>query len=127
MQGGDAPATYEAFGRALLGLTVETGERTLLPIAIEQLEAALALRPSPKLLVDTVLARLEMKEPDAALAIARAGVARDRGDALAHFALGLAYRGKDLRAEAARAFGEAARLSPEWSAPREQLAGLRGP
>jgi spermidine synthase len=125
MQGRDEAATREAFGRALLALTVETGERTLLPIAVEQLEAALALRPSPRLVVDTVLAQLEAKEPDAALAIARAGVARDRGDALVQFALGLACRGKDLRAEAARAFGEAARISPEWPAPREQLAALR--
>jgi spermidine synthase len=121
---GESSQTHEALGRALLDLTVQTGESALLPVASEQLEAALALSPSPPLAMDAVLVRLEQKQPDEALALARRAVARDGDEARAQFALGLACEAKGLRREAARALEEAARLSPDWPAPREQLRAL---
>jgi spermidine synthase len=123
--GGDEAQGYANFGGALVQLTLETGERDLLPIALEHLDAALELRPSASLAVQAVLVHLEMKDPDGALRQARRAVAREGNDALSHFALGLALRAKGQHEAAVRAFREAARISPEWAPPREQLAAMK--
>lgn len=121
---GGAPSR-EALAELFLDEGRQRGDRELLAVALELLEAQQVATPGSYQLANNLAGvRLEIGDAEgAATALTRAlQLKPDLADA--QFNLGLVRERQGDRAEAARRYGEAARLAPGWARPREKLAAL---
>ncbi len=119
-------ATYEAFANALLQVAAESGARGILPLVVDQLEAAISEDPSASSALGlSALVYLELGRAPEALRNAQRAVSLQPEDPQARFALGGAHELAGRPAEALRAYEKATQLAPGWPAPAEKLAALR--
>ncbi|HSN92351.1 MAG TPA: fused MFS/spermidine synthase [Anaeromyxobacteraceae bacterium] len=115
-----------AFGELILALSIERGDPSLVPLALEQLERAARLAPgraSVQVNLGVCLAKLDRPD-EAARSFGRA-LELDPGDARTHFNLGMLQERRGLLEEAIRHYAEAARLEPGWPGLAERVAALR--
>ncbi|WP_242345374.1 fused MFS/spermidine synthase [Anaeromyxobacter terrae] len=116
---------FHRLGSLLLTVAVSQRAPVLLPVALEQFDAATALEPaSAAFHVGAGKVLLAMQKLDDAAAAFRKAVDADPRSADPHYFLGLMYENARWQVEAAKEYQEAARLAPAWQAPRDRLAAL---
>ncbi|WP_242352486.1 MULTISPECIES: fused MFS/spermidine synthase [Anaeromyxobacter] len=116
---------FHRLGNLLMTVAVSERAPELLPVALEQFEAASALEPgTASFYVGAGKVLLAMGRRGVAEPVLRRAAELEPKSADAHYFLGLLYE-DDSPPDAAREYEAAARLAPSWQAPRERLMALR--